>query len=176
MTTRKRYHKMFRDFLLQRSFLRQNNFKHTRRWNHFPWQQTGVIEDNNLRNISYYGVQEQGIFREGNWTSFIYHRATSYDVRNQCRICRGQGRSLIEPAHKRIVQGDIVVREAKGCYFSTYHVDCAMKVLENVKEMIDKAMIRKNELNEALKEQDAMEHSEHYKDPTQYKFVMECKT
>ena len=175
MTTRKGYHKMFRDFLLQRSFLRQDNFKHTRRWNHFPWSKIGVIEDNSLRNISYYGVQQQGIFREGNWTSFIYHRATQSDVHNQCRICRGQGRSLIEPVHKRIVQGDIVVREAKGCYFSTYHVDCAMKVLENVKEMIDKAMIRKNELNEALKEQDAMEHSEHYKDPTQYKFVMECK-
>jgi len=167
MTTRKGYHKMFRDFLLQRSFLRQNNFKHTRRWNHFPWSKIGVIEDNNLRNISYYGVQEQGIFREGNWTSFIYHRATQGDVRNQCRICNGE--------HKRIVQGDIIVREAKGCYFSTYHVDCAMKILENVKEMIDKAMIRKNELNEALKEQDKMEPSEHYKDPAQYKFVMECK-
>ena len=172
MTTRKRYHKMFRDFLLQRSFLRQNNFKHTRRWNHFPWQQTGVIEDNSLRNISYWGVTQQGIFREGNWTSFIYHRATQSDVHNQCRICRGQ-KAFGE--HKRIVQGDIVVREAKGCYFSTYHVDCAMKVLENVKEMIDKAMIRKNELNEALKEQDKMEPSEHYKDPAQYKFVMECK-
>ena len=172
MTTRKGYHKMFRDFLLQRSFLRQNNFKHTRRWNHFPWQQTGVIEDNSLRNISYWGVTQQGIFREGNWTSFIYHRATQSDVHNQCRICRGQ-KAFGE--HKRIVQGDIVVREAKGCYFSTYHVDCAMKVLENVREMIDKAMIRKNELNEALKEQDKMEPSEHYKDPAQYKFVMECK-
>ena len=103
----------------------------------------------------------------GNWTSFKYHRATSRDVRNQCRMCSGE--------HKRIVQGDIVIREAKGCYFSTYHVDCAMKVLENVREMIDKAMIRKNELNEALKEQDKMEPSEHYKDPAQYKFVMECK-
>ena len=168
MTTRKRYHKMFRDYLLQRSFLRQRGFKHTERWNHFPWQQSGVIENNQLYNISGYGVQQQGIFNNGNWTSFKYHRATSRDVRNQCRMCSGG-------EHKRIVQGDIVVREAKGCYFSIYLVDCAMKVLENVKEMIDKAMVRKNELNEALKEQDKMEPSEHYKDPAQYKFVMEFK-